>query len=135
VQSVGTAASLRSIAAGLRRRHGGIRIVTVEPAESPVLSGGPPGGHRIDGFGAGFVVPLRQDGIADRIERVSTAETAAMAVRLARMEGLLAGTSTGANLVAALRLATQLGLHATIVASMCDAGMKYLSRHGAGTGG
>src|SRR5215468_4545344 len=74
VQSVGTAASLRGVAEGLRGRDGRIRIVAVEPAESPVLSGGPPGGHKIDGIGAGFIVPLWQPGLADRIERVSTRE-------------------------------------------------------------
>ncbi len=66
VQSVGTAASLRGTAEGLRRHDARIRIVAVEPAESAVLSGGPPGAHKIDGIGAGFVVPLWQDGIADR---------------------------------------------------------------------
>src|SRR3546814_6469015 len=74
VQSVGTAASLRGIAAALRRHHGAIDIVAVEPAESPVLSGGETGAHKIDGVGAGFVVPLWRDEIADRIERVSTDE-------------------------------------------------------------
>jgi cysteine synthase len=81
----------------------------VEPAESPILSGGKSGAHKIDGIGAGFVVPLWRDGLADQIERVSTEEAAAMAVRLARDEGLFGGTSTGANVVAALRLAEQLG--------------------------
>jgi cysteine synthase len=128
VQSVGTAASLRGVAEGLRRRDERIFIVAVEPAESPVLSGGPPGGHKIDGIGAGFVVPLWQAGLADRIERVSTREATAMAIRLAREEGLFAGTSTGANLVAALRLAEQLGPDATIVSVMCDTGMKYLGK-------
>ena len=131
VQSVGTAASLRGVAEGLRQRDQRIRIVGVEPAESPVLSGGPPGGHKIDGIGAGFVVPLWQAGLADRIERVSTREAVAMALRLAREEGLFAGTSTGANLVAALRLAEQLGPGATIVSVMCDTGMKYLGKFSA----
>ena len=125
-QSVGTAASLRGVAEGLRQRDQRIRIVGVEPAESPVLSGGPPGGHKIDGIGAGFVVPLWQAGLADRIERVWTREAVGMALRLSREEGLFAGTSTGANLVAALRLAEQLGPGATIVSVMCDTGMKYL---------
>jgi cysteine synthase A len=128
VQSVGTAGSLRGIAEGLRRRDDRIRVVAVEPAESAVLSGGSPGAHKIDGVGAGFVVPLWRQGIADRIERVSTEEAAAMALRLAREEGLFAGTSTGANLVAALRLAQELDPGATIVTIMCDTGMKYLSK-------
>lgn len=129
VQSVGTAASLLGIAEGLRRHDGRIRIVAVEPSESPVLSGGPAGAHKIDGIGAGFVVPLWQDGIADRIERVSTDEAKAMALRLAREEGLFAGTSTGANVIAALRLAGEHGPGATVVTIMCDTGMKYLGTY------
>jgi cysteine synthase A len=100
----------------------------VEPSESPVLSGGKPGSHKIDGVGAGFVVPLWQEDIADQIEQVSTEEAAAMSLRLAREEGLFAGTSTGGNVTAALRLAEQLGPGATIVTVMCDTGMKYLSK-------
>ena len=129
VQSVGTAASLRGTGEALRRHKEHIRIVAVEPSESPVLSGGQPGAHKIDGIGAGFVVPLWQKGIADHIEQVSTEEAAAMVIRLAREEGLFAGTSTGANVIAALRLADQLGPHATVVTIMCDTGMKYLSKH------
>jgi cysteine synthase len=129
VQSVGTAGSLRGIAEELRRHNGRIRIVAVEPAESAVLSGGPPGAHKIDGIGAGFVVPMWRDDIADSIEQVSTEEAKAMALRLAREEGLFAGTSTGANVVAALRLSERLGPHSAVVTVMCDTGMKYLSRH------
>ncbi len=128
VQSVGTAASLRGIAEGLRRRRPGLRVIAVEPAESPVLSGGKSGSHKIDGVGAGFVVPLWQDGLADDIERVSTDEANAMAKRLAKEEGLFGGTSTGGNVVAALRLAERLEPGATIVTVMCDTGMKYLSK-------
>ncbi len=128
VQSVGTAASLRGNAEGLRRHNAAIRVAAVEPSESPVLSGGKSGAHKIDGVGAGFVVPLWQDGIADQIEHVSTEEAIAMALRLARDEGLFAGTSTGGNVIAALRLAKQLGPDATVVTVMCDTGMKYLSK-------
>jgi cysteine synthase A len=78
VQSVGTAASLRGAGEALRRHNEQIRVVAVEPAESPVLSGGRPGAHKIDGVGAGFVVPLWQEGIADQIEQVSTEEAVAM---------------------------------------------------------
>ena len=131
VQSVGTAASLRGIGDHLRRYDETIRVVAVEPAESPVLSGGPPGAHKIDGVGAGFVVPLWRNDAADRIERVSTGAAAAMALRLAREEGLFAGTSTGANVIAALRVAEQLGADATVVTVMCDTGMKYLKTFGA----
>jgi cysteine synthase A len=128
VQSVGTGGSIRGNAEGLRRHNKQIRIVAVEPAESPVLSGGQPGSHKIDGIGAGYVVPLWQKDIADQIEQVSTDEAVAMSLRLAREEGLFAGTSTGCNVVAALRLAEQLGPGTTIVTVMCDTGMKYLSK-------
>jgi cysteine synthase len=128
VQSVGTAASLRGTGEALRRHDDRISIVAVEPSESPVLSGGKTGAHKIDGIGAGFVVPLWQEGIADRIEQVSTEAAVAMTVRLAREEGIFAGTSTGANVIAALRLAERLGPDATIVTIMCDTGMKYLSK-------
>lgn len=130
VQSVGTSGSLRGNAEGLRRRKEQIRIVAVEPAESAVLSGGQKGSHKIDGVGAGFVVPLWEKGIADQIEQVSTEEAMAMAFRLAREEGIFAGTSTGGNVIAALRLAEQLGPDATIVTIMCDTGMKYLKTYG-----
>jgi cysteine synthase A len=128
VQAVGSAASLRGTAEALRHRSATIRITAVEPAESAVLSGGSSGAHRIDGIGAGFVVPLWRDGVADDIARVSTEEARSMAVRLAREEGLFAGTSTGANLVAALQVAAALGPQGTVVTVMCDTGMKYLSR-------
>ncbi len=90
VQSVGTAASICGPGAGLRGDKSGIRIVAVEPAESPVLAGGPFGAHRIDGIGAGYVVPLWRADIADQIEPVSTDGARAMAVRLARKEGAVA---------------------------------------------
>ena len=128
VQSVGTAASLRGTGEALRRHNEQVRIVAVEPSESPVLSGGQTGAHKIDGVGAGFVVPLWQEGVADQIEQVSTEEAMAMVIRLAREEGLFAGTSTGGNVIVALRLAEQLGPDATIVTVMCDTGMKYLSK-------
>jgi cysteine synthase A len=131
VQGVGTSASLQGTAEGLRRHNKKIRIVAVEPAESPVLSGGKQGSHKIDGIGAGFVVPLWRKDIADQIERVSTDEATGMALRLAREEGLFGGTSTGANLTAAMRLAEQLGPPATIVTVMVDTGMKYLKTFGA----
>ena len=127
VQSVGTAASLRGTGQALRRHHAGLHLVAVEPAESAVLSGGPSGAHRIDGIGAGYVVPLWRAGLVDGIEPVSSAAAKAMALRLAREEGLFAGTSTGANVVAALRVAERLGAGATVVTVMCDTGMKYLA--------
>jgi cysteine synthase len=125
VQSVGTAASLRGISETLGKHDERIRIVGVEPAESAVLSGGPTGAHKIDGIGAGYVVPSWHDQIADDIQRVSTDEARAMAFRLAAEEGLFCGTSTGANVTAALRIAEHLGPKAKVVTIMCDTGMKY----------
>jgi len=131
VQSVGTAASLRGIGEALGKRKREVKIVAVEPAESAVLSGGAPGAHKIDGIGAGFIVPLWRDDLADRIERVSTEGAMTMAFRLAREEGLFAGASTGANVIAALRLAEDLGPGATLVTVLCDTGMKYMRTYGA----
>lgn len=127
VQSVGTAASLRGTGEALRRLAPPLALVAVEPAESAVLSGGPTGAHKIDGVGAGYVVPLWRPDLVDAIEPVSTAEARAMALRLAREDGLFCGTSTGGNVVAALRLAERLGAGATIVSVLCDTGMKYLN--------
>ena len=131
VQSVGSAGSLRGTTDALRRHNERTLSVAVEPAESAVLSGGPSGAHKIDGIGAGFVVPLWQPGVADQIERVSTDEAMTTALRLAREEGIFAGPSTGANVSAALRVARQLGPDATVVTVMCDTGMKYLKTFGA----
>lgn len=127
VQAAGSAASLRGISERLREHDPRIRMVAVEPAESAVLSGGPSGAHKIDGIGAGYVVPLWYPEIADAIEPVSTADAKAMAFRLASEEGLFCGTSTGANVTAALRVAERLGPEATVVTVLCDTGMKYLS--------
>lgn len=127
VQTVGTAGSLRGIAQTLRSHTDAIRIVAVEPDESAVLSGRPTGSHNIEGTGAGFVVPLWTDSLADDIQTVSTEEAMATAQRLAREEGIFAGTSTGSNVAVALRLAEQLGPDSTIVTIAVDSGMKYLS--------
>lgn len=127
VQSVGTAASSRGVAEVLRVRHPGVRIVAVEPAESPVLGGGAPGPHKIEGVGIGYLPPLWEPSLYDAIEAVPTDEAKAMARRLAREEALFAGTSSGANVTAALRVAARLGPGATVVTLLCDSGLKYLS--------
>ncbi len=127
VQSTGTAASVRGVSEFLKEKRPAVQIVAVEPSESAVLSGGPTGVHRIEGVGAGFVVPLWQPDAVDEIATVSTEEAMNQARALARSEGIFAGTSTGANLVAALRLAKRLGPKATVVTLMCDSGIKYLS--------
>ena len=127
VQSVGTAQCIRGVSTVLRARNPRIRIVAVEPAESPVLSGGPPGGHKIEGVGPGFVPPMWDATLVDDIMLVTTSEAKEMSRRLAREEALFGGTSSGANVVAALRVAEQLGSGKTVVTLMCDSGLKYLS--------
>jgi cysteine synthase A len=127
VQSVGTAQCLTGVAGVLRRRNPAIRVVAVEPAESAVLSGGVPGAHGIEGVGPGFVPPMWRPGLADEVARVSTEEAMAMARRLAREEAVFAGTSTGANVVVALRIAARLGEGKTVATLACDSGLKYLS--------
>ena len=127
VQSVGTAQCITEVARGLRGRNPDIEIVGVEPAESPVISGGAAGAHKIEGIGPGFTPPIWNDGTADSIELVSTSESMAMARRLANEEALFAGTSTGSNVVAALRVAERLGPGATLATLACDSGLKYLS--------
>lgn len=127
VQSVGTSGSLRGTATRLRQHHAAIRIVAIEPAESPVLSGGAPSAHRIEGTGAGFVVPHWDPSLANDVQTVSTGEAMAMARRLAREEGIFAGTSTGANVIIALREAARLRPNDIVVTLAVDSGMKYLS--------
>jgi len=131
VQSVGTSASFRGTTETLRQHNPGLQAIAVEPAESPVLSGGRTGAHKIEGVGAGFIVPLWRPDLPNRIEQVSTEEARAMAFRLAREEGLFAGTSTCANVVASLRLAERLPAGSTVITIACDTGMKYLSSYGA----
>ncbi|HEX7706234.1 MAG TPA: cysteine synthase family protein [Thermoanaerobaculia bacterium] len=127
VHCVGTAASSRGVATVLKRYNPNIRIGIVEPAESAVLSGGQPGPHKIEGVGIGYTPPLWDPSIVDDILPVGTAEAKEMTRRLAREEGLFAGTSSGANVVAALRMARQLGPEATVVTLMVDSGLKYTS--------
>ena len=127
VQSVGTAGSLRGISTCLRAHNKSVHIVAVEPEESAVLSGRPSGSHKIEGTGVGFIVPLWTNTIADEIQTVTTEEAMATARRLARHEGVFAGTSTGGNVAVALRIASRLGPGQTVVTVAVDSGMKYLS--------
>ncbi len=127
VHSVGTGASLRGVATALKAHNPDIRIVAVEPAESSVLRGGTPGPHKIEGVGIGYTPPLWEPSLVDEIVAVGTAEAKDMTRRLAREEALFAGTSSGANIVAALQVAGRLGPGATVVTLMADSGLKYLS--------
>jgi len=125
VHCVGTAATSRGVATVLKRHDPRVRFVAVEPAESSVLLGGPPGPHKIEGVGIGYTPPLWDPELADGIEAVATAEAKEMARRLAREEGVFSGTSAGANVVAALRVGERLGPGATVVTLIADSGLKY----------
>jgi cysteine synthase A len=127
VHSVGTAASSRGVATVLKSHNRKLKMVAVEPAESAVLSGGKAGPHKIEGVGIGYMPPLWEPSLVDEIVAVKTEDAKAMARRLAREEGLFAGTSSGANVVAALQVAEQLGPDASVVTLMVDSGLKYLS--------
>ncbi|HPR65367.1 MAG TPA: cysteine synthase family protein [Thermoanaerobaculia bacterium] len=127
VHSVGTAASSRGVSTILKRHDPGLHIAVVEPAESAVLSGGSPGPHKIEGVGIGYTPPLWDPDLADEIVPVHTEEAKTMARRLAKEEGLFAGTSSGANVVAAIQVARKLGPKKTVVTLMVDSGLKYLS--------
>lgn len=127
VHCVSTAHSIHGVADSLRQLKPDLHVVAVEPAESAVLSGEPSGSHKIEGIGIGFIPPLWQPEQVDEILTVTTDEAKAMARRLAREEGVFAGTSSGANVVAAIRTAQRLGPEATVVTVMVDSGLRYLS--------
>ncbi len=127
VHCVGTAASSRGVATVLKQYKPSIRIAVVEPAESSVLLGGEAGPHKIEGVGIGYIPPLWDATLVDEILPVKTDDAKEMARRLAREEGLFAGTSSGANVVAAIKLAERLGPGAKVVTLMADSGLKYLN--------
>jgi cysteine synthase A len=127
VHCVGTAASSRGVATVLKRHKPAIQIVAVEPAESAVLQGGEAGPHKIEGVGIGYTPPLWEPALVDEIMSVKTDDAKAMARRLAREEALFAGTSSGANVIAAIQVAKRLGPDAKVVTLLADAGLKYLS--------
>jgi len=126
VHSVGTAHSLHGVTEVLWKHDPNIQIVAVEPAESAVLSGHPSGAHNIEGIGIGFIPPLWNPDLVNQVMTVSTDEAKVMARRLAQEEGIFAGTSTGANVVAALRVAEQLGPEAIVTTLLIDSGLRYL---------
>ena len=127
VQAVGTAHSIHGAAHALRRHNPQVHVVAVEPAESAVLSGKPSGSHQIEGIGIGFIPPLWRRSEVNEIIPVATADAKAMARRLAREEAIFAGTSTGANIVAALQVAKRLGGGATVATIIVDSGLRYVS--------
>jgi len=127
VHTVSTAHSLHGMSRSLRRHQPELPVYAVEPAESAVLSGQPPGSHKIEGIGLGFLPPLWHPEEVTEILTVSTEDAKAMARRLACEEAIFAGTSTGANIVAALRIAARLGKGRTVATIIVDSGLRYLS--------
>lgn len=127
VHGVGTAHSIHGVTEALWNYDRNIHIIAVEPFESAVLSGGISGSHNIEGIGIGFIPPLWEPDQVNEIMRVPTGEAKIMARRLAQEEGIFAGTSSGANVVAAIRVAERLGPGATVVTIIVDSGMRYLS--------
>ena len=128
VHAVSTAHSIHGVTQALWAHNPEIEITAVEPEESAVLSGMPSGSHKIEGIGIGFIPPLWKPDMVHRIERVSTADAKDMTRRLALQRGVFAGTSTGANVVAARRVAERIGSSsATVVTIACDSGLRYLS--------
>jgi cysteine synthase len=126
---IGTAGCFLGVTGALRAGAPEVLRVIVEPAESPVISGGRPGTHRIEGGGVGFWPPLLTRDDFDEVIPVSTADAMAMAKRVATEEGLLCGPSTGANVLVALDLARRLGPGARVATPNVDSGLKYLAGH------
>ena len=128
VAGVGTGGTITGAGSYLKECERGIRIVAVEPEDSPVLSGGKPGPHLIEGIGAGFVPGVYDREVADEIIRVSTDDAIAAARRLARTEGVVAGISSGASIHAAMQIAARPESGGKrVVTVICDTGERYLS--------
>jgi cysteine synthase len=127
VSGYGTGGTLNGVSRALRAVCPGVRIVAMEPAEAAMLSGEMPCCHNIEGIAGGFVPPLLDGVVLDAREKVSSADALAMTRRLSREFGLLVGTSSGANVVAALRTATRLPAGARVVTILCDRAERYYS--------
>jgi len=127
VAGVGTGGTITGVGRALRRLPQPVRIVAVEPTESPVLSGGDPGPHSIQGIGAGFIPEVLDTAIYDEVCTVRGDDACRTARQLARERGLFVGISSGANVCAARQLARRLGPGKTVVTILCDTGERYLS--------
>lgn len=127
VAGVGTGGTITGVGKALRRKHPDIKIFAVEPAESPVLSGGKPGPHRIQGIGAGFVPKILDTTVYNTVIQVTAQDAIATSRNLARLEGIFAGISSGAATWAALKVAAELGPGKSVVVILPDLGERYLS--------
>jgi len=127
VAGVGTGGTITGVGEVLKRRNGKVKIVAVEPATSAVLSGGESGPHKIQGIGAGFVPKVLNKEVIDEIITVSDDDAFHMAKRLAKEEGLFVGISSGAAMVAALKVAKKLGKGKVVVVILPDTGERYFS--------
>ena len=127
VVSVGTAGMFMGVSAALKHANAGVRLIILEPASAPLISKGIKGSHKVDGIGVGFVPPMLSLDSYDTVLAISEDEARSMAKRLAKEEGIFGGTSTGLNVVGALRIAEQLGPGKTVVTVACDHGMKYMN--------
>lgn len=126
VAAAGTAGCVMGVAQVLKAKRPSVKVFVVEPAESAVISNGISGSHHIEGIGLGFIPPLLRKELHDGVIAVKESEAKSMARKLAREEGILAGTSTGANVVAAIEVARRLGEESRIVTVAVDTGLKYL---------
>lgn len=127
VAGVGTGGTVTGCGEVFKKRNPKIKIVTVDPDTSPVLSGGQPGKHKIQGLGAGFVPEVLNRQVLDQVIRVKDQDAWEMMLQLASKEGILSGISTGANMWAAFQVARELGPGKNVVAIVCDTGERYLS--------
>jgi len=128
VAGVGTGGTLSGVGSALKKRKPSVRVVAVEPADSPVISGGKPGPHKIQGIGAGFIPTNLDRKIIDEVLLISAADAGATARRLAKEEGILCGISAGGNVWAALQLAKRPENEGKLIVTViCDTGERYLS--------
>ncbi len=127
VAGVGTGGTITGVGSVLRKEKPGVKIIAVEPEASPVLSGGEPGFHAIQGIGAGFVPEVLDRRLVDRVVTVSDQQAEYYARELARREGILVGISSGANCAAAIEVAAELGEGHTVLTVFCDSGQRYLT--------
>lgn len=127
VCGVGTGGTISGVADVIKSRNPEFKVIAVEPAESPVISGGTHSPHKIQGIGAGFIPKNLEVSLLDAIELVSTEQAFAMRKRLIEEEGIMAGISSGASICAAVRVAEQLGAGKTVVTIIHDTGERYLS--------